>query len=123
MANSTLDFIGNSPKKPDFIKVKSSPQAGQSMSFRVSLGITPDYSDHPKGMHITGVRDGGPGGKAGLASDDIIIKLGNTQVKNVYDYTYALGKFKAGDKTSVTVLRGPKEDKEFVLQVEFDAQK
>jgi hypothetical protein len=123
MAVSTLDYLGNSAKKPDFIKVKSSPQAGQSMSFRVSLGITPDYSDHPKGMRITGVREGGPGGKAGLASDDIIIKLGDTQVKNVYDYTYALGKFKAGDKTSITVLRGPKEDKEFVLQVEFDAKK
>jgi S1-C subfamily serine protease len=103
--------------------VKSSAQPGQAMSFKVSLGITPDYSDHPKGMRITGVREGGAGEKAGLVADDIIIKLGSTVIKNVYDYTFALGKFKAGDATSITVLRGPREDKEVELQVTFPQKK
>ena len=123
MALSSLYLIGNAAQKPDYIKVKSSAQPGQAMSFKVSLGITPDYSDHPKGMRITGVREGGPGEKAGMSADDIIIKLGETTVKNVYDYTFALGKFKAGDKTTVVVLRGPREDKEVLLNVEFPVKK
>lgn len=123
MVLQTLDFIGNAGKKPDYIKVKSSAQPGQAMSFKVSLGITPDYSDHPKGMRITGVREGGAGEKAGLIADDIIIKLGSTIIKNVYDYTFALGKFKAGDTTGITVLRGPREDKEVELQVTFPQKK
>ena len=41
----------------------------------------------------------------------------------VYDYTFALGKFKAGDATSITVLRGPREDKEVELQVTFPQKK
>ncbi len=45
-------------------------------------------------------------------------------IKNSHNcYTYALGKFKAGDKTSVTVLRGPKEDKEFVKKLIEDSVK
>lgn len=123
MVLQTLDVVGNAPNKPDYIKVKSSAQPGQAMSFKVSLGITPDYSDHPKGMRITGVREGGAGEKAGLVADDIIIKLGSTVIKNVYDYTFALGKFKAGDATSITVLRGPREDKEVELQVTFPQKK
>ncbi|MEY3313357.1 MAG: hypothetical protein RLZZ578_877, partial [Bacteroidota bacterium] len=123
MVLQTLDVVGNSSKKPEYIKVKSSAQPGQAMSFKVSLGITPDYSDHPKGMRITGVREGGAGEKAGLVADDIIIKLGSTVIKNVYDYTFALGKFKAGDTTSITVLRGPREDKEVELQVTFPQKK
>jgi S1-C subfamily serine protease len=49
--------------------------------------------------------------------------LGSTVIKNVYDYTFALGKFKAGDSTNVTVLRGPREDKEVELQVTFPVKK
>lgn len=108
--------------KPDFIKT-ASPQQSGSMSFSVSLGVIPDYSDHPKGLKITGVREGGSAEKAGLKADDIIVKLGTTTIKNIYDYTAALGTFKAGDKTTVTVLRGPREDKEVVLNVTFEAKK
>lgn len=123
MVMQTLAAIDAKNQKPDYIKVKSSAQPGQAMSFKVSLGITPDYSDHPKGMRITGVREGGAGEKAGLLADDIIVKLGSTVIKNVYDYTFALGKFKAGDSTNVTVLRGPREDKEVELQVTFPVKK
>ena len=123
MVLQTIYAIDSKQQKPDYIKVKSSAQPGQAMSFKVSLGITPDYSDHPKGMRITGVREGGAGEKAGLVADDIIIKLGATAIKNVYDYTFALGKFKAGDTTMITVLRGPREDKEVELEVTFPAKK
>ncbi|GAB1430399.1 hypothetical protein MASR2M18_12320 [Ignavibacteria bacterium] len=121
MVEQTIRVIAREAK-PDFIKTTSPKQSG-SMSFSVSLGVIPDYSDHPKGLKITGVREGGTAEKAGLKADDIIVKLGATTIKNIYDYTAALGAFKAGDKTTVTVLRGPREDKEVVLNVTFEAKK
>ena len=37
---------------------------------------------------------------------DIIIKFGKFDIKNVYDYTYALQEYKPGDEVEVVVLRG-----------------
>lgn len=120
MVEQTVRIIAREAK-PDFIKTTSPQQS--SMGFSVSLGIVPDYSDHPKGLKITGVREGGSAEKAGLKADDVIVKLGSVTIKNIYDYTAALGTFKAGDKTTVTVLRGPREDQEKVLNVVFEARK
>ena len=37
---------------------------------------------------------------------DRIVKIGNREVKNVYDYTYALGEMKAGQEYVFEVMRG-----------------
>ncbi len=119
-AGSVLAEVGNATDRPDFIKVKSSANQGRSMMFKVWVGTIPDYSDHPKGMRITGVRDGSPAAKGGMQGNDVITKFGETTVKNIYDYTYALGKFKPGDEVKVTVLRGeePGEEVELTLMLE-----
>ncbi|MBI3259270.1 MAG: M28 family peptidase [Ignavibacteriae bacterium] len=120
-AESVLRTISHTAEKPDFIKVKSTTQT--TGGFKVSIGIIPDYSDNPKGLKITGVREGGPAERAGLQGDDIITKFGSTTIKNIYDYTAVLGQCKAGEKLKITVLRGPKEDKEVVLEVIPEAKK
>jgi len=74
--------------------------------FRVSVGTIPDYAAEVEGMKISGVRKESPAEKAGLQSGDIIIKFGKIDVKNVYDYTYALGEFSPGQKVPVVVKRG-----------------
>jgi len=124
-----IDFVGNVIMSiasmntlPDFVKVKQSADASRPMKFSVTLGVIPDYSNNPKGLKITGVRENSAAAKAGIQTDDIIIKLGETTIKNIYDYTYALGKFKAGDEAMITVLRGPREDKEVTVKVRFDAK-
>ncbi|MBS1537700.1 MAG: M28 family peptidase [Bacteroidetes bacterium] len=114
-AESTLRTISHTTEVPDFIKVKSTTQT--TGGFKVSIGIIPDYSDNPKGLKITGVREGGPAEKAGLQADDIITQFGTTTIKNIYDYTAVLGQAKAGEKLKVVVLRGPREDKEVTFEV------
>jgi hypothetical protein len=111
--------------KPDFTKVQAT-QVQRSTGFRVYVGTIPDYSDHPKGMRITGVREGSPAQKAGLQEGDVIIKMGESRIKNVYDYTYALGNYKAGDKATVVVLRETsigEPAKELLLDLTFEARK
>ena len=118
---SILRTVAGWSAAPDFIKVKTVQSA--SAGFNVVFGVIPDYADHPKGLHITGVREGGPAAKAGLAADDIITKFGATPVKNIHDLTYCLGQHKPGDIVDVTVLRGPREDKEVVIKVTLEARK
>jgi S1-C subfamily serine protease len=44
-----------------------------------------------------------------LQKGDVIIKFGTHDIKNIYDYTYALGDFKPGDETEIVVKRGTEE--------------
>ena len=74
--------------------------------FRVYLGTIPNYADTSDGLLLDGVRDDSPAAKAGLKAGDKIVKIANHDVKNVYDYTYALGEMKAGQEYVIEVMRG-----------------
>jgi len=81
-------------------------EAPRSGGFRVYLGTLPNYADSTNGLLIDGVREGSPAEKAGLKPGDRIVKIGTRDVKNVYDYTYALGEMKAGQEYVFEVMRG-----------------
>ncbi|MBK8552842.1 MAG: M28 family peptidase [Ignavibacteria bacterium] len=92
--------------KPDFVKVVSSDNEKRSMgSVKVYVGTIPDYSSTEEGMKLAGVKEGSPAEKGGLMAEDIIIKFGGKDVKNIYDYMYAMGEFKPGEEAEVVVLR------------------
>jgi S1-C subfamily serine protease len=40
-----------------------------------------------------------------LKAGDKIVKIGSREIKNVYDYTYALGEMKAGDEYVIEAMR------------------
>ena len=88
----------------------------QSASFKVTLGIMPDYVYSGKGTRADAVLDDRPGKKAGMENGDIIIKVGDMEIKDIYDYMKSLSKYNKGDKTELTILR---KDKEVKLIVEF----
>jgi S1-C subfamily serine protease len=68
-------------------------------------------------MKLSGVREGSPAAKAGLQGGDVIVKFGKVDIKNLYDFTYALGEHKPGDEVTVVVKRG-NETKTFVVKLE-----
>jgi hypothetical protein len=82
----------------------------------VTLGVLPDYGYDGPGMKITGTTEGRPGAKAGLLAGDIIIKIGDIDVKDIYDYMESLNKFNPGDKTSIIVKRN---DTDITLPVQL----
>lgn len=100
--------VANEPARIAFnrVKVQSKPTGG---GFRVYLGTVPNYSDQSDGMKLDGVRPGSPGERAGLKAGDIVIKLGKTPIKNVYDYTYALGELRPNEEVEIIVRREGRE--------------
>jgi S1-C subfamily serine protease len=91
-------------KRPTYAVAKSD-STGRAATFRVSLGTIPNYADTNDGLLLDGVREDSPASKAGLKAGDKIVKLAGRDVKNVYDYTYALGEMKAGQEYEVEIMR------------------
>jgi S1-C subfamily serine protease len=58
------------------------------------------------GVKFADVRDASPAWKAGLRGGDILVEFAGKEIKNLYDFTYALRSHKPGETVSVTVLRG-----------------
>lgn len=54
---------------------------------------------------------GGPAAKAGLKAGDIIVNVNDDEVNQSNSLTSLVGKYKPGDKVTLTVLRGKKEIK------------
>ena len=63
----------------------------------------------PTGAYIVSVEKDGAADRAGIQAKDIVIALGEYEVSNVTDLTRALRNFKAGDTTTIKVIRSGKE--------------
>ncbi len=85
-------------------------------SFKVTLGIMPDYVWDGEGVHVDGVTTGRPGEKAGLQKGDVILGLGDIEVKNIQDYMKGLSKFQKGESAPLKIKRGEEVK---MLQVTF----
>lgn len=83
--------------------------------FNVSLRVMPDYVFEGEGMKADQIIKGGPADEAGLIDGDVIIMVGEYEVKDVYDYMNSLSKIEEGDITKVFVLRGDKK-LEFIVK-------
>jgi len=89
-----------------FTKTKDEQEGRQAAKFKVSLGVMPDYVYQGEGMRIDGVTDGRPAQLAGLQRGDVIIRIGELPVKDIYDYMEGLSKFEKGQTAKVVILRG-----------------
>jgi len=108
-----MDRLDTIPKL-DFTKTKE-PQMGRSR-FKVTMGIMPDYTFSGPGLRVDGVTDDKPASKAGVKAGDVILKIGEDEIKDMGAYMKFLAKTKEGTETTVTVLRG---DIEITLPIKF----
>ena len=92
----------------NFQKTKSS-EAKTTPRFSVTLGVVPDYLFGGPGLRIDGATEGRPAAKAGLTSGDVIMKIGEITIDDIYAYMGALGAFKKGDTTSIIYVRDGEE--------------
>ena len=101
------DIIATTNRQPKllFTKTREVAMSGKS-SFKVTLGIMPDYAFSGNGVRVDGVSDGRPAQKAGIKMGDVLMQLGEHTFSDVQSYMDALSKFKKGDAAKVKVKRG-----------------
>ena len=105
MVARIVNRLDAADKRLTYTTAKSDP-APRSTGFRVYLGTIPNYADTNDGLLLDGVRDDSPAAKAGLKAGDRIVKIGSHDIRNVYDYTAALGEMKAGEEYVFELVRG-----------------
>ncbi len=76
-----------------------------------------EYYGMPVGAYVQEVTPGYCAQAAGLQAKDIIVALGEHEVRNISGLTRALRNFKAGDTTTITVYRGGEK---LVLTITLD---
>lgn len=79
--------------------------ASGSRGFRVWVGGVPDYSREGPGVGFSGVTPGSPAEQAGVQAGDVLVRFGVHEIRSIYDYTYALGEYKPGDRVEAVVKR------------------
>jgi len=105
LVRKSIDAIQSKPDRIAFTLVPEDTTKKVG-TFKVYVGGVPDYGYDGEGLKISDITAGSPADKAGLKAEDIVIKFADIDIKNIYDYTGALGKFKPDDIVDFRVKRG-----------------
>jgi len=92
-------------EKLNFLTTKNKSMSS-ARSFKVTMGIMPSYTSNETGLKVDGVTEGKPAQKAGVLTGDVIIQIGELQIKDIQAYMEALGKFQKGETVPVKLKRG-----------------
>ena len=97
---SKIKFQEAGPKKQDKMPSR----------FKVTLGIMPDYVyNKTKGLRVDAVIPDKPAYNGGIKDGDIIIKIADKSVSDIYEYMHRLSEHNKGDKVVVVIVRNNKE--------------
>jgi len=120
LAMNTALTLAASLEKPQFVRVQESRPvaAGGGGGYGAYFGSIPDMGEEVQGVKFADVRDGSPAAKAGLKAGDVLVEFAGKEIKNLYDFTYALRAHRPGETVAVVVLRaGEKVKAEVTLEV------
>lgn len=111
MAHDVVEDLAALTERPTFVRVAEPAQSGGRAggSYSVYFGSVPDMGEEVKGVKFADVRDGSPAAKAGLRGGDTLIRFDGQEIKNLYDFTYALKAHKPGQTVDVVVIRDGSE--------------
>ncbi|MEO8769736.1 MAG: M20/M25/M40 family metallo-hydrolase [Ferruginibacter sp.] len=104
--NYIKNIIATTDQKEKLAFTKTREVATVRTSFKVTLGIMPDYAFDGNGLRVDGVSDNRPAQKAGVKEGDVIYQLGQYSITDIQTYMQALNKFNKGDATKVKLKRG-----------------
>ena len=99
------DIVKKSFSINDFDFKETVSEKNNTPNFTVTLGVIPDYLFSGEGMRIDGVSKNKTADRYGLLKGDIVVKMGEVEVKNMMDYMIALSKFSKGESTQIDILR------------------
>ncbi|MCR4318381.1 MAG: M28 family peptidase [Planctomycetes bacterium] len=125
LASDVIQYFADQDDSPVWVEAQEDPHAqgqtaaGAGGGSGAYFGCIPDYTDNPQGMRIEDVAAGGPAAAAGMQGGDVIYKIDDTDIKNIYDFTYFLQSHAPGDKIHVYFYR---DGKKMELDVELGSR-
>lgn len=107
LVKMVTQLIKNSEKQERlaFTKTRDRDMTAKS-SFKVTLGIMPDYTYNGIGVRLDGVSAGKIAEKAGMKEGDIITRVGSYPISDIQSYMKVLGNFSKGDPAGIEIKRG-----------------
>lgn len=106
MVTTITDHFDRNFNRLTFLKTKSDSTYGGPQNLSVTLGIMPDFISEVRGLRVDGVSGERPAERAGILKGDVIIRIGDFEIYDIYTYMNALKKYRKGDTTTVLVERG-----------------
>ena len=67
-----------------------------------TYGFDERQNDQASGVTVSGVLDGGPAAKAGLATGDLITRIGSHRLSSAAEVSSVLAKYGVGQKVKIT---------------------
>ena len=116
ISNYIFEIITDLDDNGELAFRKTKNESDEAPRFKVTLGVVPDYMFDGEGMRIDGVSEDKPAQKAGMQKGDIVIQLGEHEVKDMMGYMKALSKFEKGSTTTAKIIR---EGKTIEAEVTF----
>lgn len=104
-------LAGTGARVADLTPVESQPPApaaegeGSGRGYGPYFGSIPDMAPSDYGVPLSGVREGSPAERAGLRGGDVIVRFGDTEVTDLYAFTYGLRDAAPGDRVEIVVER------------------
>jgi S1-C subfamily serine protease len=92
--------------RPDYVAFRQEAEPEQPEDRRAYTGTIPDYVAKVDGLRLSGVIEGGPAEKAGLAEGDVIVEFAGRTISNIYNYGDALDAVKVNQPVKVVFIRG-----------------
>jgi len=80
-------------------------EKGPRTKRKVVLGTVPAYDYTGKGVKLDGVTTGSPAEKAGLQEDDILIRIGETEIEDLETFSDILKTLQAGNEITIVYMR------------------
>lgn len=77
--------------------------------YKVTLGVMPSYAESTDGLRIDGVMEGRTAAEAGMEARDILIKIGDCMVTEIYSYMECLENHNIGDEVKLVFIRNGEE--------------
>lgn len=81
-----------------------------------TLGVMPDYGYSEEGMRMNSISAGKTAEKFGFQKNDIVVKIGDHDVKDLIGYMSVMQNYNVGDMVDVKLLR---EGSELKVAIEF----
>lgn len=91
--------------QPTRLTYASVPKPQRTMGQRASLGTIPDFGGDAEGFRLRGVTPGSAAEEAGLRGGDVIVRVGDVEVKDIYGLQEALTAHKSGQTVTIVFIR------------------